>query len=52
MFTAYVTASRDNTSRYLLYSNNSSGALMGRELIRGLREGYGYAEIWSPKMVS
>ena len=35
MFTVYVTATRDNFSRYFLYSNDSNGARMGRKLIRG-----------------
>jgi hypothetical protein len=36
MFTVYVTASRDNLSSYLLYSNDSNGVYMVRKLIRGM----------------
>ena len=39
MFTVYVTATRDNFSRYFLYSNDSNGARMGRKLIRGRGDG-------------
>jgi hypothetical protein len=34
MFTAYVTATRDNLSRYFFYSNYSNGGRMGRKLVR------------------
>jgi hypothetical protein len=36
MFTVYVTASRDNLSRYFLCSNDSNGVRMGPELIKGM----------------
>ena len=39
MFTVYVTATRDNLSRYFLYSNDSNGMRMGRKLIRGMGMG-------------
>ena len=35
-FTVYVTATRDNLSRYFLCSNDSNGMRMGRKLIRGM----------------
>jgi hypothetical protein len=34
MFTVYVTATRDNSSRYFLCSNDSNGMRMGRKLAR------------------
>jgi hypothetical protein len=34
MFTVYVTATRDNLSRYMLCSNDSNGGWMERKLIR------------------
>jgi hypothetical protein len=36
MFTVYVTATRDNLSRYSLCSNDSNGVRMGRKLVRGI----------------
>ena len=39
MFMVYVTASRDNLSRYFSCSNDSNGGRMGRKLIRGMGMG-------------
>jgi hypothetical protein len=36
MFTVYVTATRDNVSRYFLCSNDSNGVRMGRKWLRGM----------------
>jgi|HubBroStandDraft_5_1064220.scaffolds.fasta_scaffold1801581_1 hypothetical protein len=36
MFTVYVTATRDNLSRYFLCSNDSNGVRMGRKWLRGM----------------
>src|SRR5277367_4134144 len=36
MFTVYVTATRDNLSRYSLCSNDSNGGRMERKLVRGI----------------
>ena len=36
MFTVYVSASRDNVSRYFLYSNDSNDGRMGRKLLGGM----------------
>jgi hypothetical protein len=38
-FTVYVTATRDNVSRYFSCSNDSNGLRMGRKLIRGMGMG-------------
>jgi hypothetical protein len=38
-FMVYVTATRDNLSRYFLCSNDSNGVRMGRKLIRGMGMG-------------
>ena len=36
MFTVYVTATRDNLSRYFLCSNDSNDMRMGRKLLSGM----------------